>query len=781
MRLCIAIVVSVVNLPPTMSLAQPVRTDGVILHAVPLSVEAPGYHGVVRAFHDGKAFYVDISGLFELLGFTVSRRGAVVEALDVSRRYVVDFGQAVERETGVSLSGQILLSGAQHLVTIEGLSRLFASDIHFEEARLSLRLSTAAEKFNIDTVRKRTPLSSEAPGPVRFGRERPLWGGALTTYHMSWSTVRGPQGSIRFTGSVLGGALRGTVGRASTYSYLFDRPASRSLTQVEIGRLHAPYFQELPALDALRLSNIPLVRSHLQRSTTYRGRTDPHALVEATVSGLVVDRAQADGKGRYSLVVPTQYGSTEVLLKTQPLAAATRIERRLLFVSADLVEARKFYYDAFVGVRSGIVHAEYGLLPRVTVRGSGMLAPRVTRARFGIAASPLPFVVIGGEADVTGRQIRATGKLWHRNVIGDVVFGVFPQGREFRSQASISWGRWSGFLAASSLWRGEWRTNRISSSLSYHGRRGLSGGVRVSSERFGQSGHAPHRVLSYRLSAGQRAAAGGLTLFAQGLGNHVVRECGVEGFWLWRHVSVGLSVGYDTVLSDFTGGLSLRLDTPVGSIESRHSRRTHTLAAFGTLDMGPRPRLLRGGGQESAAVLRIFEDEDGDGVFDANERIMPEVEAQIYHAGLRREKDGALSAAYLEPYAAYQVQIIERSIRDPNLSPQAGYSFSFIADPGRSKTIDIPLSRPLSIKGTIEGLRRAPSRVRVAVWQGGAQVRTADVYRDGGFFLRLTAGRYTLRLTDMLNGDVLGAQPLVVAPGKGSSVVFTVEHPEEAE
>ena len=660
MRLCIAIIVSVVNLPPTMSLAQPVRTDGVILHAVPLSVEAPGYHGVVRAFHDGKAFYVDISGLFELLGFTVSRRGAVVEALDVSRRYVVDFGQAVERETGVSLSGQILLSGTQHLVTIEGLSRLFASDIHFEEARLSLRLSTAAERFNIDTVRKRTPLSSEAPGPVRFGRERPLWGGALTTYHLSWSTARGPQGSIRFTGSVLGGALRGTVGRASTYSYLFDRPASRSLTQVEIGRLHAPYFQELPALDALRLSNIPLVRRHLQRSTTYRGRTDPHALVEATVSGLVVDRAQADGKGRYSLVVPTQYGSTEVLLKTKPLAAATRIERRLLFVSADLLD-------------------------------------------------------------------------------------------------------------------------RIGSSLSYHGRRGLSGGVRVSSERFGQSGHAPHRVLSYRLSAGQRAAAGGLTLFAQGLGNHVVRECGVEGFWLWRHVSVGLSVGHGTELSGFNASPSLRLDTTGVSIESRHSRRTHTLAAFGTLDMGPRPRLLRGGGQESAAVLRIFEDEDGDGVFDANERIMPEVEAQIYHAGLRREKDGALSAAYLEPYAAYQVQIIERSIRDPNLSPQAGYSFSFIADPGRSKTIDIPLSRPLSIKGTIEGLRRAPSRVRVAVWQGGAQVRTADVYRDGGFFLRLTAGRYTLRLTDMLNGDVLGAQPLVVAPGKGSSVVFTVEHPEEAE
>lgn len=781
MRLCIAIIASVVNLAPATSRAQSVRADGVVLHAVPVSVEAPGYHGVVRAFHDGKAFYVDVAGLFELLGFTVFRKGPVVEALDVSRRYVVDFAQALERETGASLSGQVLQSGAQHLVTIEGLSRLLASDIHFEEARLSLRLSTAAERFNIDAIRKRTPLSSEVPGPLRFGRERPLWGGALATYHTSWSPARGLQGTVRFTGSVLGGALRGTVGGASTYSYLYDRPTSRSLTQVEIGRLHAPYFQELPSFDALRLSNIPLVRRHFQRSTTYRGRTDPHALVEATVSGLVVDRAQADEEGRYSLVAPTQYGSTEVVLKTKPLAAAPRIERRFLFVSAELVEARKFYYDAFVGARSGIVHAEYGLLPPVTVRGSGMLAPRVARARFGIAASPLPFVVIGGEADVIGRQIRATGKLWHRNVLGDVFFEASPQGRKLRSQASASWGRWSGFLAASSLGKDEWHTDRISFSLSYYGRRGFSGDVRISSERFELSGHVPHHVLSYRLSAGQVAAAGGLTLFAQGLGNHVVRECGVEGFWLWRHVSVGLSAGYDTVLSDFTGGLSLRLDTPVGSIETRHSRRAHTLAAFGTLDMGPRPRLLRGGGQESAAILRIFEDEDGDGVYDANERIMPEVEAQLYHAGLRREKDGALRAAYLEPYAAYQVQIIERSIRDPNLSPQDGYSFSFIADPGRSKTIDIPLSRSLSIKGTIEGLQRAPSRVRVAAWQGDVEVRTADVYRDGGFFLRLTAGRYTLRLTDMLTGDVLGAQPLVVVPGKGSSVVFTVRRLEESE
>ena len=773
---------NMVILAPAMSPAQSVHADGVVLHAVPLSVEAPGYHGIVRAFHDGETFYVDVSGLFELLGFTVFRKGAVIEALDVSRRYVVDFAQAIERETGVSLSDQVLQVGAQHLLTIEGLSRILASDIHFEEARLSLRLSTAAERFNIDAIRSRTPLFSEVPGPLRFGRERPLWGGALATYHVFWNHARGVQGTMRFTGSVLGGALRGTVGGTSTYSYLFDRPASRSLTQVEIGRLHAPYFQVLPSLDALRLSNIPLVRRHLQRSTTYRGRTDPHALVEATVSGLVVDRAQADNEGRYSLVVPTQYGSTEVVLKTKPLgAAAPSVERRLLFVSADLVEARKFYYDAFVGVRSGMVHAEYGLHPRVTVRGSGMLAPRAARARFGIAASPLPFVVIGGEADVIGRQIRATGKLWRRNIMADVFVEASPQGRVYRSQASASWGRWSGFFAASLFGTGTWQTRRISSLLSYYGRRGFSGDVRITTERFGLSGHVPRHVLSYRASIGQVAAAGGLTLFAQGFGNHVVRECGVEGFWLWRRVSVGWSAGYDTVLLGFTGGLSVRLDTPVGSIETRHNRRGHTLAAFGALDMGPRPRLLRGGGQESAAVLRIFEDEDGDGIYDANERIMPEVEAQLYHAGMRREKDGVLRASYLEPYAAYQVQIMERSIRDPNLIPQAGYAFSFIADPGRSKTMDIPLSRPLSVKGTIKGLRRAPSRVRIAVWQGGAEVRTADVYRDGGFFLRLTPGRYTLRLTDILNGDGLGVQPLVVVPGKGSSVVFTVQHPEEAE
>ena len=121
----------------------------------------------------------------------------------------------------------------------------------------------------------------------------------------------------------------------------------------------------------------------------------------------------------------------------------------------------------------------------------------------------------------------------------------------------------------------------------------------------------------------------------------------------------------------------------------------------------------------------------------------------------------------MQPYGAYQVQIVERSIRDPLLVPATGYTFSFIADPGRTKRIDIPLQRMPIVTGYVRGLEMAPSRLRLLVFEGDEQVETADLYRDGGFTLRLPRGRYELRLIDVLSGHMFTSarQPIVVQPG----------------
>ena len=165
-------------------------------------------------------------------------------------------------------------------------------------------------------------------------------------------------------------------------------------------------------------------------------------------------------------------------------------------------------------------------------------------------------------------------------------------------------------------------------------------------------------------------------------------------------------------------------------------------------------------------MLRLFEDANGDGRYQASESVLPHIQAQLYHGGLERRPDGVLRASYLEPFGRYQVQILEQSIRDPYLRPATGYTFSFVADPGRTKNIDIPMQRVPLVRGSVRGLRRAPSRLKVHVLRGGLEAASAEVYRDGGFALRLEAGRYTVRLMDVISHERLYEDVLYVPPGE---------------
>ena len=108
------------------------------------------------------------------------------------------------------------------------------------------------------------------------------------------------------------------------------------------------------------------------------------------------------------------------------------------------------------------------------------------------------------------------------------------------------------------------------------------------------------------------------------------------------------------------------------------------------------------------------------------------------------------------------------------MTPATGYTFSFIADPGRTKIIDIPLQRMPMVTGTVRGMTISPSRLRLLVFQGDEQVEAADLYRDGGFTLLLPPGRYDLRLVDVLDKHTFDgvARSIVVEPGSPEPLVI---------
>ncbi len=752
---------------PVVALAQ-------IFHEVPLSVEAPGYRDIVKAYHNGEEFFVDIASLFEILGFKSARKGPVVEALDASHRYVVDLGleRALSpraKDEWISLKGLTLLSGDRYLLKVSGLKELFGPDVRFDEYRLELKLSSAAKGFDTHVLR-RGDLSA---GPLRFGRRRQLLGGVIVTWHAARSVqyhrVHGNQWDVRFTGNLFGGAIRGRLGEAVEVSYLLDRPGSRRLTRIEFGRMRPVFQSDRQLHEAVRVSNRPLTGRHVHRMVRHQGRSQPHALVEAVVSGLVIDRVEADSEGRYVVTIPARYGSTEVLIREVPLGAESpRTKRFFFFSSPDLVEPHRFHYDVYAGrtdKRSmAIGRADWGLLPRLTVRLSGLVDADVRQLRVGASASPLSFVVLRGDADLFRTAYRMSLKAWRRNLTAEAFYEVDHGGR-FQAHVVGSKGQFSAHIAATSFSNPlGWSTQRVTQSVSWYGRTGRDASLSVSGAWYS----ADAKAVTYRASAGHvvalRKAVGRLSLFLRGGAGRPFYETGVEGFVSFREVSFGFHSVWDHAKGDFTGGVTLRLETAAGTVRARHTGRGHHITGSGGLEIARRPRLIQGGRQESSAVLRIFEDLDSDGKLGDKEAVARYVEAQLLHAGLQRQRDGTLRARYLEPYEAYQVKIIERSIRDPRLTPATGYSFGFVADPGRTKVIDVPLVKMITVSGNIRGFDRAPSRLMVHVMAGEKTTTDTHVYRDGGFVLQLRSGQYTLRLKDVLTGELLATAALVLQP-----------------
>ena len=734
-------------------------------------VEAPGFYRLVRGYHDGDRFYVDAPDFFEVLGFRTAMEGTTLVAMDARRRLQVD------------LATELAHTGREP-VSLEELRGLFGPDIAFDEKRLSIRLSTAAEAFDAGALVKRPVLLGQVPGPLRFARERRLIGGAIASYHVAWYQRAGQpsrtQANIRYVADALGGSLHGEMGGAARLRYLLDVPFQGYVTHLEIGRLQGRGL--IAPADAIRVSNYPLGSRHLQRTASFSGRSEPHARVEALVSGHVVDWAEADGEGRYRLAVPAYYGTTEAVIRHLPLGGGPgREERHYILATEELTEPRRLYYDAWLGQGARGMRLAYGLLPRLTLRAQGDESAQRGRLSLGGALSPLRSSLVVADIEPATGTLRAAARFWRPRVSADASYERDPRQmtRRMRAQGSGHYRSLSGYaaLSATSL-AGMWHARRLAQSASYYGRSGLVLEEEAALEQHGSPG-ALRTSGFFRTTAGVAGSLGPALarVSAYALGRHRARVVGLDGHLTFRRLSLGMDASYDARLRRWEARLTLRTDLRIAAVHSRVSRQGalvhHDHTAYGSVALGRLPRLSARAPAQSSAVLRIFEDENRNGRLDSSERILPHVEAQLFHAGLTRSKSGALRTSHLEPFTAYQVRILEASIRDPLLHPSTGYAFSFVADPARTKILDIPLVRLPQITGTVSAPDRAASRLQVRAIRAGVPLEHAEVYRDGAFVLSLSPGIYALELLDVVSGESLGSTALDV-PADSERITVTL-------
>ncbi|MFN3529814.1 MAG: hypothetical protein ACK417_07845 [Bacteroidia bacterium] len=154
----------------------------------------------------------------------------------------------------------------------------------------------------------------------------------------------------------------------------------------------------------------------------------------------------------------------------------------------------------------------------------------------------------------------------------------------------------------------------------------------------------------------------------------------------------------------------------------------------------------------AGVTVRMFVDENDNGVYDKGEEIIPAKYVKLdQSATMYLGSDGLLRITQLQSYWTYRLTVDQNALPDASLSPRYT-KFSFVADPNRFKMIDIPVYRT----GTIEGfvyrskgggmLDPQPGLRLIMHREGDAEpLKPIRTFSDGGFYaFGLIPGNYTM-------------------------------------
>jgi len=158
---------------------------------------------------------------------------------------------------------------------------------------------------------------------------------------------------------------------------------------------------------------------------------------------------------------------------------------------------------------------------------------------------------------------------------------------------------------------------------------------------------------------------------------------------------------------------------------------------------------------KSALVMRMFVDENSNGVYEFGEEIIPE-NAIMLEGGSSRilSKNGVSRLTQLQPYRKYNCYINQGKIRNPMLVPTYK-DFTVVTDPNQYKLVDVPFYTSGIIEGAVE--KRVPGqdvrpvaglRIHIRSVDGTFQ-KTMRTYADGSYYsMEIPPGEYEAWVDD---------------------------------
>lgn len=718
----------------------------------PLILRAPSYEGVQRAWWDGSEFWLAPESLLQTLGFEIVESDSTqVVARDRSQSIRFNFkdGQVfvngdLEAENILSMRGP----SGETLTTIDAVQSAFGADLFWDPAGMTLRLSSAATRFNPQEFSYRKELSVEPQGMLLSGRAPSVIGGVHVGYHLRHEQVghdRSVSVSTRTIADVVGGTFRWTWSRYSSrtsYTIPLHRPWLTGVEVAQSGR---------DLLPTLRITNSPLRPRVIQREELIRGTTIPHAIVRSHVSGEVVEQVQADLEGRYAVRVPIFYGSTQTSVEATPLGGEPYEVRDAHYLTPEhILPDGVFEYEFHAGRHLGMGSISWGILENMTLHSSARWPGG--SARIGASGLIGPMLFLHSEVDFMDRSLKSSLRL-HSAIAGiraEYRHHVPKKAHDLSTHAWMGLGNLSVYASANrrATSTGETATN-LHGLMAYRSRSGLRAQARI--DRSAARGYLAGLLLQYplpifpvriQIEAGAETTASGLRSF------HGTTRAD-RGSWSARLQVARYVERNETGLSLF---VQLNSDWVRGSamLQSRGGQLQHHQSLQGTLLIGEDLRFSALFHENTQVIFRPFTDLNLNGVMDSGEPIAYGTRIRMGSGNLLHRSSGEIQAINLEPYKIYPAEIVQSSILDPTLHPVTGYVFSITSRPGRTRYIDLPLQPLPVLEGRITGWDGPYPLLQIHV-----EGQIIDVYRDGGFFLQTPPGETRLSVRHLLSGHTL--------------------------
>lgn len=155
----------------------------------------------------------------------------------------------------------------------------------------------------------------------------------------------------------------------------------------------------------------------------------------------------------------------------------------------------------------------------------------------------------------------------------------------------------------------------------------------------------------------------------------------------------------------------------------------------------------------SGAAIQIFADRNGNGTFDEDDELLPEVSMRIGRNGSQyMYKNGVLYYTQMRPYFRYNMEMNTSTIKNPMLVPGLD-KFSMITDPNSFKPISIPFNISGVMEGIVErqyndGQTQGIGGLKVLLNEKGeSETKELRTFSDGSFYeYPISPGQYNIKV-----------------------------------